>query len=338
VFASAVALKPQDATMTAELNTYGLEKLLPGYGIDMKKNAVFDYGAQFRIPVLSPTGGVTYIRHPGIAHVVNDPRLDEDEKALDPTFAGFFRMEELAFPFPSSLELLPNKQPKDVKIYAVARTTPATGVSTEATIDMKLKQDWPPKPPHEQRIIAAVAEGKLKSAFADKPSEEVKAAKQATKESRVLVVSSSMFLTNPFAYSGNGPELGGQFQMFGAVGGDQQLQMISQPYAQRFLTNTILSFKNTLDWMSGDADLLAASAKIIGDPNLTYASVDKPNISDKDDENAIKKKDEEYRNSRKRLQQKVQYSLTLGLPFVFALFGIGRWRYRENKRNQRRAA
>ncbi|NRA35935.1 MAG: GldG family protein [Polyangiaceae bacterium] len=333
VFASAVTMKANDPTMSATLNTHNLDKLLAGYGVDMKKDAVFDYGAQFRIPIMTQ-GGVASIRHPGIAQVVNDPRFDEDKRLLDPSFAGFFRMEELAFPFPSSLEILRDKQPSDVKIYAVARTTPAAGVVTGDVIDMKMRREWQPKPPFEQRIIAAVAEGKLKSAFSEPGDSGIKANAQAPEASRVLVVSSSQFLTNPFARAGNGPELGGQFAQFGNVGGDQQLLMIAGPYAQRYLTNVILSVKNTLDWISGDADLLAASAKIIGDPNLTYSSITKPSIEAEDDDVAIKKKDEEYRTARKDVQRKVQWTLTLGMPFLFGLFGLFRWRSRRNPGNK----
>jgi ABC-type uncharacterized transport system involved in gliding motility auxiliary subunit len=333
VYASAVTLKPQDPTMKATLSTHGLDKLLTGYGIQMNKDAVLDFGAQFRIGTISPqTGAVTWVRHPGIAHVVNDPRFSEDEKPLDTSFAGFFRMDEVIFPFPSSLTLLKNKQPADVKVYPVARTTPATSVDKSDTIDMKLREQWRPKPPQEQRVIAAVAEGKLKSAFAGTPSDEVKlASDRAPQPSRVLVVSSSEFLTNPFAYAGNGPELGGQFQMFGAVGGDPQLQQIAQFYTKH-LTSTILSFKNTLDWMSGDADLIASSAKLIGVPSLSYETVSKPKFKAEDDEAEIKRKDEEYRSARKSVQQKVQWTLTLGVPLLFALFGLLRWRQRESQR------
>jgi hypothetical protein len=267
--------------------------------------------------------------------VINDPRLDEKERPLDASFAAFFRLDEVLFPYPSTLELVPDKQPKDgVKIYAVARTTPNATVLTDATIDMKLKADWKPKPPYKQHVIAAVAEGKLKSSFAGSPAEGIKPNERAPQDSRVLVISSSQFITNPFAYSGNGPELGGQFQMFGAVGGDPQLQMMSQPYAQRYLTNTILSVKNTLDWMSGDTDLLATSAKLLSEPNLTYSSIKPPKIDAEDDEAAIKKKDEEYRASRKQVQSAVQWSLTIGMPLFFALFGLIRWRMREGQRDQ----
>jgi ABC-type uncharacterized transport system involved in gliding motility auxiliary subunit len=338
VYASAVTMKPNDATMKATLSTHGLEKLLTGYGIQMNKDAVLDFGAQFRIGVMSPqTGTVTWVRHPGIAHVANDARLSEEEKPLDTSFAGFFRMEEVILPFPSSLNLLKDKQPADVKVYAVARSTPASSIDKSDSIDMKLRDQWRPKPPQEQRVIAAVSEGKLKSAFAGSPSEEVKPANErAPQPSRVLVISSSQFLTNPFAYAGNGPELGGQFQMFGAVGGDPQLLQIAQFYTKH-LTSTILSFKNTLDWMAGDADLIAASAKLIGVPTLTYASVSKPKFKAEDDDAEIKRKDEEYRSARKNVQQKVQWSLTLGMPLLFGLFGLFRWRQRESNRESMKA-
>src|SRR5450432_1325525 len=332
VYASAVNMKANDATMNATLSLHGLDKLLPGYGITMNKDAVFDYGAQFRVGV--PTqGGVTWIRHPGIAHVVADQRFDSDnDKLLDTSFAPFFRMDEAIFPFPSSLKLDKSKQPADVKVAAVARTTPATSVVTSDTVDMKLREHWDPKPPQEQRVIAATAIGKLKSAFAGNPSDAVKPAERAPSESRVLVISSSEFLTNPFAYAGNGPDLGGQFQMFGAVGGDPQLLMFAQPYT-KYLTSTILSLKNTLDWMAGDSDLVAASAKLIGDPNLTYSSVSKPKFKEGDDEAEGKRKDEEYRTARKTVQTNVQWTLTFGVPVLFAAFGLLRWRQRQAARD-----
>jgi ABC-type uncharacterized transport system involved in gliding motility auxiliary subunit len=332
VFASAVTLKPQDPSMSATLDTHNLEKLLSGYGINMKKDAVLDFGSQFRIGVITPTGGISAIRHPGIAHVVDDTRFEENEKLLDTSFAGFFRMEEILFPFPSSLELLRDKQPSDVKLYPVARSTPATSTSTEGTIDMKMRPGWKPKPPFDQKILAAVAEGKLKSAFAGAGDNMgIQAADRAPQPSRVLVVASSEFVTNPFAYAGNGPDLGGQFAMFGNVGGDRELLMIAGQYANRYLTNTILSVKNTLDWISGDTDLLATSAKLISDPNLTYRDVAKPKIAAEDDEAAIRKKDEDYKAARVRLQRGVQWTLTLGVPLFFAFFGLFRWRGRQSR-------
>lgn len=331
VYASAVTMKPQDASMSATLDTHKLDTLLSGYGIQMNKDAVLDFGAQFRLPVRTQTG-IGWIRDPGIIHVTNDPRFSDDEnKALDASFPPFFRLDELAFPFASSLKLLPNKQPKDVTLKAVARSTPQSTLDSSSTVDMRLRTDWSPKPPLDSRIIAAYAQGKLKSAFAGKPDSSIKTPERAPADSRVLVVSSSLFLTNPFAYAGNGPDLGGQFAMFGNVGGDENLLRIAQPYVE-FLTGTIISFKNTLDWLAGDSDLIAASAKLIGDPHLVYADVSKPKYKSNDDAAEIKRKDEEYRTSRKTLQQKVQWTLTLGIPILFAAFGLWRWRRRDTLR------
>ncbi len=332
VFASAVTLKPNDASMSATLDLHGLDTLLAGYGINMKKDAVLDYGAQFRLGIMTQTGRMQYIRHPAIAHVVADPRFEDDKKLLDTGFASFFRMDEMAFPFPSSLELLPEKQPDDVKVYAVARTTPQASVDTSSTVDMKMFREWRPSGEQAQRIIAAVAEGKLKASMGSK--DDIKVADRAPEPSRVLVVSSSQFLTNPFAYAGNGPDLGGQFQMFGAIGGDPDLLAVATPYAQKYLTPTILSFKNTLDWISGDADLLAASAKLNTLPNLSYRDVSPPKFENLEDESAIKKEEERYKNERKTVQNNVQWTLTLGLPLFFAAFGVLRWRTRESRRNQ----
>ena len=336
VYASAVVLKPQDASLQATLDWHNLDKLLLGYGIDVKKNAVLDFGAQMRLQFQTQMG-VAQVQHPGIAHLADDPRFEKEEQLIDTSFAGFFRMPEMAFPFPSSIELVKDKQPEDVTLRAVARTTPAASVMTNESINFK--GELKPKPPYDQHIIAAVAEGKLKSAFTNgaKPKDsDLKYAERAPEPSRVLVVASGLFITNPFAYAGNGPDLGGQFAMFGGVGGDPQLQLIAGPYAQRYLTATILSLKNTLDWMSGDADLLAASAKILSEPNLTYSSISKPKIEAEDDEAAIKKKDEEYRQARKQLQDKIKWSLTAGMPLLFAAFGFFRWRFRENKRREKK--
>ncbi|MFC1641537.1 GldG family protein [Myxococcota bacterium] len=335
VFAGAATLKAQDASMDATLSLHGLDKLLPGYGLDVKKNVVFDQGASFVLG-LRTLGGMAEIRHPGVLILADDPRMEDDQKLLDTGFAGFFRMQQLAFPFPSSIELLRDRQPADVTLKPVAQTSEAAAVQEGDSVSLKLKRNWAPKPPFEQRIIAAVAEGKLKSAFAGKPDKDIKVPERAPQPSRVLVLGSGQFLTNPFAYAGNGPEMQGQFQMFGAVGGDRELQMIAEPYAGQFLTTTILSLKNTLDWMSNDADLIAASAKILAAPALQFSTLEKPKIEAGDNEEAIRKKDEEYRQARTRVQNQVQWSLTLGVPLLFAGLGVGRWQLRQSKRNKKK--
>jgi len=329
VFASAVNLKEGDGSMKGTLSTHGLEKLLAGYGIEMKKDAVLDLQRSIRLPVMTQTGAPAWIRAPAIVQAQHDPRFDDNHQLLDDGFAAFFRADELSFPFPSTLIPHPDKQP-EAKLKVVARSTPKAWSETSDTVDLKISPSWRPKPPLEQKAIAIAVEGTLHAAMG--PGEGVEVPNVSKDKSRVLVISSSGFLTNPFARSGAGTQLGGQFQMMGPVGGDEQLQMISQPYAQKYLTGTILTFKNTLDWMSGDSDLIAASAKILGEANLTYEGITRPTIDASDDDSSVKKKDEEFRDARKNTQRNVQLWLTLLCPLLFAGFGIFRWRRREGSR------
>src|SRR6185437_1753638 len=150
-------------------------------------------------------------------------------------------------------------------------------------------------------------------------------------KSRLLVVSSSEFLANPYARAGNPPPMPPQMMMMGPMGGDEELQMISQPYAQQYLTETILAFKNTLDWMGGDSDLIAVSAKLIGEPNLTYLDIEKPKTAAADPDQA-QKATEEYEAQITKVQDRVKWTMTLFPALLFALIGLARWRWRESQR------
>lgn len=331
VFASAVGLKAADPSMKATLSLRGLDKLLTGYGVEMKNEAVLDWGRSLSIPVQNQDGQAMWFRSPGLLQVAVDRRLDDDEQMLDDSFAAFFRLDELAFPFPSPLVALPDKQP-EATVKVVARTSPRSTTVSESPIDMSLRLDWQEKGEHAQHPIAIAVEGPLKSAFDGAGDSGISAPAKSASPSRVLVVSSSQFLANPFARSGNPPPMPPQMAMMGSMGGDKDLQMLAGPYANKYLRWTILAFKNTLDWMSGDSDLLAASAKLFGEPNLTYGDIEKPSEIDAESPEELEKRMEAYRNERKSLQQRVQWTLTFLAPLLFAAFGIFRWRRREAAR------
>ncbi|AUX41453.1 hypothetical protein SOCE26_028650 [Sorangium cellulosum] len=331
VFAGAVNLKASDPAMKATLNTWGLEKLLDGYGVEMKKEAVLDWSRSMALPVQTQSGQLLWFRAPGILQLQEDSRLDEKEQLLDTAFPGFFRLAELAFPFPSTLVPHPEKQP-EATVKVVARSTPNTTVDAAETIDMKIRSDWAPKGERAQHAIGVTVEGKLKSAFGGQEALGIAAPAESAGPSRVLVVSASQFLANPFARAGNPPPMPPQMAMMGGMGGDEDLQMLSQPYAQKYLTNTILALKNTLDWMAGDSTLLAASAKLLGETNLTYSDIEKPKQEAEDDEASLTRKAEEYRAQRKSVQTRVQWTLTLLPAALFAVFGLVRWRRRESAR------
>ena len=289
-------------------------------------------------------GGPQVMRFPPLLDVRDDFRFKGDEQLVDTGFAAFFRITEVPFPFASSIVLHKEKQPEVSAAAAacdpakpcssafkiLARSTPKTLRETSDTVDMKPMRQWRPKGEFSQFNIAATVEGKLKSAFptGDKMGIETPAAVAGDKSARILMVSSSQFFANPFARAGNGPDMGQMgMNMPPGMGGDEALQQLAMPYAQQILTNTILVFKNMLDWVTGDTDLLASSAKILQEPGLAYGDVSKPNFDELTDDQ-VKKADDGMKKERTKTQHWVEGVLIVGLPVLFCLLGFALWRRR----------
>jgi ABC-type uncharacterized transport system involved in gliding motility auxiliary subunit len=329
VFASAVNVKDHDPTMNATLSTHGLEKLLEGYGITMNKDAVLDFGRSFHVNMLTQ-GGIASAKFPDILDIQDDSRFSGNETLLDTAFPGFFRLPEVVAPLTSSVTIKPEKQP-EAKVSIVARSTPRSLAETGDTVDLKPFKKWLPKGQWQQFGIGAQVEGTLHTAFGGGDKQGVEAPEKSAKTSRVFLMASSQFLANPFARAGNGMEMS-QFGMNMPMGGDEALQQLAGPYAQQALTPTILAFKNTLDWITGDTDLLAVSAKIIQDPNLVYGDVSKPSFSENESDDQLRKHEEDMKLARKHTQNTVSWLLTLGIPLLFSAFGLLRWRMRESSR------
>lgn len=332
VFASAVNVKPNDPTMSASLNTHGLDKLLEGYGIEMRKDVVLDLGRPARVMAPTQVGMANVQIGPQFLDVQDDPSFSGDKALLDPSFAAFFRMPQIVFPFASSLVLKKDKQPglEADKFKVVARSTPRSLRETSDSIDLKPFKKFAKKGEWDQFAIAASVEGKLKTAFPEGDKQGIERPDVAANPARILVVSSSQFLANPLARSGNGPDMG-QMGMMMPMGGDEQLLMLSEGYAQAYLTTTILAFKNVMDWLSGDQDLLAVSAKLSSDPMLAYGDISKLKF-DEESEDQLRKREEEMRGAQKRQQHMVELFLILGIPLLFSLYGVMRWRMRTTAR------
>jgi len=329
VFASAVNIKANDATMDAAMSLHGLDKLLDGYGIDVNKDVVLDLWR--RVHVVVPTaGGVAGADLPQILEVQDDTRFSGDEQLIDTSFPALFRVEDVAVPFASSLTLKTDKQP-GTKMHVVMRSSPYSVHLTGENVDLKPFQKWAHKLKglqQQQFAVGADVEGTLKSAFPDGDKQGVDAPAQSAKPSRVFVLASSQFLANPLARAGNGPDMGQFGMMMPNLGGDEQLLMLAGPYAQQFVTGSILVFKNTLDWLTGDTDLLAVSAKILSDPNLVYGDRSKIKITPDMTDEQIRKQEDEIKEGRKDTQHNVELLLILGIPALFAAYGLLRWRMR----------
>jgi ABC-type uncharacterized transport system involved in gliding motility auxiliary subunit len=329
VFAGAVNVKAGDATMSATLSTHGLDKLLDGYGISINKDAVLDRGRGVHL-IVPTSGGMAQVDMPQLLEVQDDPRFSGTEQLVDTSFPALFRVADIAVPFASSLSIKADKQP-GAKMHVVMRSSPYSVHLTGESADLKPFQKWASKIKglqQEQFAVAAVVEGTLKSAFPEGDKQGVDAAAESAHPARVFVLASSQFLANPLARAGNGPDMGQYGAMMPSLGGDEQLLMIAGPYAQQFITGTILVFKNTLDWLIGDTDLLAVSAKILSDPNLVYGDVSKLRITPDMSEEQIRKQEEELKAAHKDQQRDIEFFLILGIPAIFAAYGIARWRMR----------
>ena len=205
----------------------------------------------------------------------------------------------------------------------VARSTPNTTVGHVRHRRLKISTDWKP----QGRVRASApwpscsrARSRARSAAASRTASTLPA--ESKDKSRLLVVSASQFLANPFARAGNPPPMPPQMAMMGGMGGDEDLQMISQPYAQKYLTATILAFKNMLDWMGGDSRPhrgereapRRAEPHLLGHPQAEERGDGRRGVAQEEGGGV--------QAERKRVQQKVQWTLTFLGPALFAAFGI----------------
>ena len=241
VFASAANVHPGDGKMHATLSTHGLEKLLAGYGVELRPDVLLDFVHTFSLHAQGANGP----EEKTFPMVLVAPTED-----LDVTFPAFFRLHEIAFPLPSSIVLHAEKQPQ-ARVRVLARSSATASRVVTPEVDLDPLKDWKPEgtPAKEQQTVAASVEGTLRSAFG--------AAKSA-RPTRVLVVASSEYLSNPFARASNPPE-----HSAGAVAfppADPIVGQIAGQYMQRLLSPTIVSFKNALDWLAPEDPFTACPA------------------------------------------------------------------------------
>src|SRR5262245_32764476 len=126
-------------------------------------------------------------------------------------------------------------------VRVVARTTSRSTTDASPSIDMRVTTPYHATGPYASQAIAVAVVGQIHSAFESRKA-----------PGRVLVVSASQFLANPFARAGNPPPADPQKS---AAQGDENLMLLAQSYAQTYITHTILAFKNTLDWAEANDDL-----------------------------------------------------------------------------------
>ena len=241
-FVGAANLRRGDASMHAALSTHGLERLLAGYGIELGRDLVVDLDPKASASVSTQTAsGLVKVQLPFV------PRVFDDDHRLDSSFPIFFRMSEVALPMASSLVMHREKQP-EATLRELARSSPRAVRVTGDVVDLHPLARWTPAGAEGPVVLAVAEDGTIHGAFDP--------ARKSTGHARVLVVASSQFLTNPLARAGNAAE---PASALSPVGGDAPLLQVAGPYAQQEVTATILTFKNTLDWLSFEDDFVDCS-------------------------------------------------------------------------------
>jgi ABC-type uncharacterized transport system len=238
-FVGAANVRRGDASMHAALSTHGLERLLAGYGIELGRDLVVDLDPKASASITTQTAsGPVKVQLPFV------PLVIDDDHRLDPSFPVFFRMSEVAFPMASSLVIHRDKQPQ-ATLRELARSSPRAMRVTGDAIDLHPLARWTRTGAEGPVVLAVAEEGTIHGAFDP--------ARESVRHARVLVVASSQFLANPLARAGNAAE---PASAPGQGFGDEPLLQVAGPYAQQEATSTILAFKNTLDWLSFEDDLV----------------------------------------------------------------------------------
>jgi hypothetical protein len=269
IFAGAVNIKPYDPTMSVELDTRGLTRLLDGYGIEMKSDAIFDWATSMAVETIPSAGKPWRFRVPSIV-VATDPlapstlREGDNGSFLDGSFIGFFRLSPLSFPFPSTLVPHPEKQP-DAQMRVVARSSSKATAEAPVSLSMQAPTELKPQAEQRERAMAIALEGRVRSAFAGRPEAGIDTPAESSGRARVLVIASSQFLTNPLARAGNTEPLPPQVAVMSSPsGGSEGLRTLGRGYAHSYLTSTTLALKKTLDWAVIGDDLAACVTEPLG--------------------------------------------------------------------------
>ncbi len=248
-----------DSTMTATLDRRGLEKLLGGYGFELGNDVVLDGTLNMQYQAEGQFGEAVLVKLPAI--LVSTPATPTDPVRLDTSFVPFFRLYDVAFPYPSPIGLKPERQ-KGAKQRVVMRT------SDKAVLDTRSVKSMLPTPSPDlsgigrEQVIAAALEGEIATAFPDGDNMGIVVPAKSPKPSRVLLIASSQFFANPFVVSGRSTTpphaIDGMFD----TTFNPSLKQLANVYTQSNARQIMFAFKNSLDWLSASDGLLELAAKL----------------------------------------------------------------------------
>ncbi|MEM9071675.1 MAG: Gldg family protein [Myxococcota bacterium] len=323
VFGGSTKLNIEGPDPSTEAIDSGINQLLTTYGATVQSDVVLDWQCS-RAPMRGPMGLQVAVPYPAVPIATFT-----DEQMEHP---ALFRIPTAVLPFTSSLTL--TSAPEGVNVDVLARSSDNSWRDTGGSVSLR------PRHPREWRMTGDAGpfplmvgiEGSLPSAFAASTSGEapaVEAPAQSEDEVRVLVAGTAAFMRDEFLPQGQqGP---------------------------RQLSGGLAFALNAIDWLAAESDLIAIRAKNIEDPALEIpaavtqaqdaafeAEEQAREAAEGGDLNAaqesVDERDEALEERKAALEawdsKKSAYRWlnTLGIPFIFALFGVIRWRQRNAKR------
>ena len=344
VFANPLHMKENDVAMNTSFAGMGIDKLLSGYGIDFKNELLVDK-SQFWTPVLQGPGGIGIQMDPYPLLFVAD--ATRGDTTFDNKFAPFFRLQELAVPFPLELTFDKARAGGDaVTMKTVVKTSPNVVTIQGTTVSMNPSPErlWQgatgqkdqTRAKGQEALLGVDVEGPIKSAFPGGGEGVDGVPAVATGTARLFVVSSGYYFGNPFQDAGKSPF--GQMMpgMDPNMGADEGLMRYAHMFDrdQRARVSGYLVAWHTCDWMTGETDLLAVGAKLLQEPELNYpkSPAPSPGMDEKPDSESFKKKKQQWVETIKSEQRTTQYTCMLGGSALM----LAIWAFRSYRRNSMR--
>lgn len=313
VFGAALSISVSEGQPNINHFESGIDRLLERWGVKHRRGVVHDWLCT-RVAMQGPFGipmAVPYPPSPDVAFT--------DEQREHP---AAFRLPNAPMPLTTPLEL--TTADEGVSIKVLGRSSENSWLVTSDNLDLAPKQprEWIPTNEQGPFELMVAIEGQLESAFAGggmssgegpAPTPELE---RSEGEVRVLVAGSSGVLRDEFLPPANQ----GRPRDLGAL---------------------MALALNSIDWLAAESELIAIRAKNVEDPKLQV-----PDAVAEAEEEALEAMEAEDREAAEEALEKRKEAVaqwdrrkstykwmnTLGIPFLFALFGIIRWRMRTARR------